>query len=439
MQSPLLVRTIAVLFMAFGTQAVLAQTTETGQSASTSSEVSSDASNTSNQTASSDQSQTTYVPSLDGSGLIAINDMFRTRMLVGANSSGGWDSNPDNLEQGAASGAFIFSPYIGVQVNSARVQYLFQYQPTIRHYTSDQYGGGVLNLGSATITGKLSERWQWDFKAIGSHGQDSIRLLAPGQTIPVGNIAGASGGTSSYFPNAGVVTYLSGEAGIHHDLSQRDIIEFTAANSYSDYTGLHQKSSIATVTARYQRAVSQKLSLLVYDQNSYYYGAIHCGSFGFGGGVNWKMRENTSLSLMGGPQLDAADCGKQQGFSYAASFGSRFTSKSQIYATSSREMTTTYLGPGLWQETVSGGYQRELTPSRVVGFDIGYVTSDALTATSSYKGTYFGGIYSHRIGHALAFSVSYRNYTGNWGETNFTRRVALVSFSWTPGVGHLFQ
>ncbi len=382
---------------------------------------------------------TTYVPSLDGTGLIALNSKVRTRMLVGATYSGGWDTNPNSLGTGVASGAFVFSPYIGAQINSSHVLYLFQYQPTIRTYTSDQYSKGTMNMCSAKIVGDISERWHWGFDASGSHGEDSIRLLAPGQTEAVGNIPGAAQGTSSYFPDAGIVTYVNVGAGMHHDISQRDIIEFNASDSYSNYSGLNQTNSIATVSLNYQHFLSQTLSLNVYDQTSYYYGAFHCDSFGLGAGINWKVRENTFVSVAAGPQIDAAGCGKQQGFAYKAAFGTKISAKSQVYVSSDRQMTTAYLGPGLWQEDVSAGYQRELAPARVIAFDIGYVRSSALIATNSYHNTYFDGSYSHRIGHAFSASLSYRNYAGNWGQTNFTRRVAMLSLTWTPGAGHLFQ
>jgi hypothetical protein len=382
---------------------------------------------------------TAYVPALDGTGLIAMNSSVKTHFLIGGTYSGGWDSNPDDLASGTASGVYAFSPYFGVQVSSNRTQYIFQYQPTIREYTSNLYGGGTMHQASAQILGNLSERWHWDFKASGNYGQDSIRLLAPSQTEAVGNVPGAGPGTASYLPNAGIVTYISGEAGIHYDKSEKDIIEFSVNNSYNKYSGLQQTSSIATTVLSYQRAISSSLSVSAYDQTSYYYGSINCGSLGFGVGVNWKARANTALSLSGGPQLDSSACGKQQGFAYAVAFNTRISAKSQIYATSSRQTTTTYLGPGLWQEIAAAGYQRELTSSRTLGVDVGYVGSDALRATDSYHGIYFDGTYSHHLGHALTASISYRNYTGNWGQTNFNRQAALFSLAWTPGAGHLFQ
>jgi hypothetical protein len=433
------VRLMTALFTGLAAGSLVAQTTSGDPSATGVQPAATTAVDTQQTQTEAGQESTVYVPSLDGTGLIALNDTVRTHLLVGGTYSGGWDSNPDDLEHGTGSGAHVFSPYIGVQISSSNTQYIFQYQPTIREYSSGQYAGGIMNMASAKIVGNLNERWHWDFNAVGSYGQDSIRLLAPVQTEAVGNVPGTGATSASYLPNAGTVTYANEEAGIHYDKSERDIVELRVTNSYSRYSGLQQTSSIAAIVLSYQRAVSQTLSVSAYDQTSYYYGTINCASLGFGMGVSWKARQNTTLALTGGPQLDSAACGKQQGFAYTAAFNTRLSAKSQIYATSGRQMTTTYLGPGLWQESASGGYQRELTQSQSVGVDIGYVGSDALTATNSYHGTYFDGNYSHRIGHAFTASFSYRNYSGTWSQTSFSRRIALFSLAWTPGAGHLFQ
>ena len=417
---------------------LVAQTTDGGSSAEGSQGAGNQADNM-QAPPESEEAPTVYVPALDGSGLIDLSSPVRTHLLVGGTYSGGWDSNPDDLANGAASGAYVFSPYLGLQINSSNAHYLLQYQPTIRQYTSNHYAGGMMNLASLKVVGNLSDRWHWDLKASGSHGQDSIRLLAPVQTEAIGNVPGTGSGSASYFPDAGTVTYISGEVGAHYDRSDRDIIEVQVANSYNRYSGLEETSSIASIVLSYQRAISSSTSVNAYEQTSYYYGSINCGSVGFGIGANWKVRENMTLSLSGGPQLDSASCGKQQGFAYSVAFSTRISAKSQIYATSARQPTTTYLGPGLWQESASAGYQRELTPSRTFGVDVGYVSSDALSATDSYHGTYFDGTYSHHLGHAFTAAISYRNYAGNWGQTNFSRQVALFSLAWTPGAGHLFQ
>jgi hypothetical protein len=184
--------------------------------------------------------------------------------------------------------------------------------------------------------------------------------------------------------------------------------------------------------------------MIAYAENDYYYGSINCQSFGAGIGFKWHIRDQTFLSLNGGPQLDAPSCKSQQGFSYSAAFSTRLSRKSQIYLLTARQPATSYLGPGLWQVSSSGGYQREVAAKDTVNFDLGYVSSNTLATESSYYGTYFDGAYGHHIGQGLSVSFSYRGYIGSWSGAESVRNVAMFSLTWTPAAwapiaGRLFQ
>jgi hypothetical protein len=385
------------------------------------------------------EQQVQYAAALDGIGLIALDSSSPSHLLLGATVAGGWDSNPNNLGNGTASGVYTLSPYLGMQANTSKAQYLFQYQPTMMGFSSSSYSKQTMNVASATITGQTSERWSWDLKAKGSYGEDSTRFLGSQQTVAVGEVPGTGPNSASYLSNAGTVTYVDGGMGISYKKSERDSVDFRVANAFSHYTGLSESNSIATVNVSYNRDLSPTLAVLAYGQNAYYYGALYCESYGGGIGINWQPGERTTLSLSGGPQLNTSACGSQQGFSYSASFSTRLSGKSQIYVLSARQPTASYLGPGLWQESISGGYQHQVKTLGVVSFDGGYVESDTLTTVSSYHGTYFDCVYGYRLGHGLRASYSYRGYVGDSGGTHFTRNAALFSIAWTPSAGHVFQ
>jgi hypothetical protein len=296
-----------------------------------------------------------------------------------------------------------------------------------------------MNVASATISGHASERWSWDLKAKGSYGEDSTRFLGSQQTVAVGEVPGTGPNSASYLSNADTVTYIDGGMGISYKKSERDSVDFRVANDFSHYTGLSESNSIATMNVSYNRDLSPTLGVLAYGQNAYYYGALHCESYGGGIGINWQPGERTALSLSGGPQLNTSACGRQQGFSYSASFSTRLSGKSQIYLLSARQPTASSLGPGLWQESISSGYQHQVMTLGVVSFDVGYVGSDTLTTVSSYRGIYFDCGYGYRLGHGLRASYSYRGYVGDSGGTHFSRNAALFSIAWTPSAGHVFQ
>jgi hypothetical protein len=380
-----------------------------------------------------------YVSALDGTGLISQDEALRGRLLLGVNYSGGYDTNPDGLENAPKSGAFLISPFVGLQGNRPNLHYVVQYQPTFRHYTSSSYDGGSMQVGSGNIFGRMNERWSWDGLVLGRHGQDSIGLLAPQQSVPVGDVPGTVPAANAFNPNANTITSIDGRAGLTYLVSERGTLGFKAENAYTDYAALLGNSLIGTVSTNYAHAVSPALQWLTYASATRYYGSVHCYAYGGGVGLEWRPEEHTYLHLSGGPQLDSSACGKQQGFSYQADFSRRITPRSQIYVASARQVGSTDLGPGLWQQTASIGYQLDFERRESIAFDFGYYSTTGIQSTNGYSGKYVDGIYNRVLGHGLRAIFSYRWYAGETFQSNFTRNIALLSIAWTPTAGHLFQ
>lgn len=385
-----------------------------------------------------EEQPTQYAAALDGSGLISLSNQIPSHFLWGATVAGGWDSNPQNVDKGMASGIYTLNPYVGVQISTPKTQYLFQYQSTNTGFTSS-FARQSMNVASARVLGNLNERWSLDLKAMGSYGQDSVRFLGSQQTVAVGGIAGTGPGSASYLPNAGIVTYANESIGAAYRKSERDTIEISASNSFNHYSGLRESNSVAALNLAYARDLSPTLAALAYGQSSSYYGSLRCESFGSGAGLRWQAGEKTTISLSGGPQFNTSKCGTQQGFAYSASFSTQLTGKSQLYLLSARQPTASYLGPGLWQESASGGYQRQVTAIGTISFDIGYVSSKTLTTVNSYHGTYVDFIYGYHLGRGLRASYSYRGYVGNAGGTRFSRNAAMFSIVWTSEANHVVQ
>jgi hypothetical protein len=313
-----------------------------------------------------------------------------------------------------------------------------QYQPTFRHYTSKSYEGGSMQVGSGEIAGRLNERWNWDALVLARHGQDSIGMLAPQQSIPVGDVPGTAPSGNAFNPNANTITSVEGRAGLTYLLSERGTLGFKAENAYTGYNTLIGDSLIGTTSVTYMHASTPGLEWLSYASATRYYGFVHCYAFGGGLGLEWRPEEHTYLHLSGGPQLDSAGCGKQQGFSYQADYSHRITPRSQIYVISAREVGSTNLGPGLWQQTAAIGYQHDFERRESIAFDFGYIDTTGLQ-TNGYSGKYVDGVYNRVLGHGLRAILSYRWYTGDTSQSNFTRTTALLSIAWTPTAGHLFQ
>jgi hypothetical protein len=380
-----------------------------------------------------------YVPALDGTGLMSQDEALRGRLLVGANYSAGYDTNPNGLENSPKSGVSLISPFIGVQVNSPNLRTIVQYQPTLRHYFSNRYEGGTMHVGSANITGFVNERWKFNALVLGRHGQDSIAMLAPQQTVPVGDVPGTRPASNAFNLNTNTITSLDGIFDLNYLTSERSSLGIKAENAYASYDSLVGNSLLGTVNTTYMHAITPTLQWLAYGTTSRYYGFVHCYAFGGGGGLEWRPEEHTYLHLSGGPQFNSSACGQQQGFSYDAAYSHHLTPRSQIYMTSTREAGSTDLGPGLWNQTAAIGYQHDFDRRESLAFDFGYFNTTGQPKSNGYDGKYVDGIYNRILGHGLRAVFSYRWYTGNTFQSNFTRTTALLSIAWTPTAGHLFQ
>jgi hypothetical protein len=385
-----------------------------------------------------DQAQLTqYAPALDGAGLISMNFVQKIHLLTGGTVSGGYDSNPDNLSQATSTTLYSFSPYIGVQASTDRTQYLLQYHPLISRYSS--YASQTMNVASVRIVRNMSPRWNWTLGLMGSHGDDSLRLLGPIQSVVVGNVPGAGPNSASYLPNAGTVTDLNGGLDFRYDASERDAFSIQIADSFNSLPALHERGSVATSNVNYTRSLKSALSILTYSQTSRYYGDLNCTAVGGGFGVKWQPQLDTILSLKGGPQFNSPGCKTQQGFSYSASLAKKLRISSQFYILGDRVPVTSYLGSGLWQDDVSGGYQRQILRTNIAAFDVGYVHSSTLLNASSYHGTFINPSYTHMLHRGMTLGCSYRTYMGSLGGTNFSRNMLLFSLTLTPNTRALFQ
>jgi len=381
-----------------------------------------------------DQAQESQdVQALDGSGVISMSAIRRAHLLVGGTVAGGFDSNPLNLGKGKSSALYSYSPYIGVQASTSRTQFLLQYHPTISRYSS--YSGETMHLATAKLVGNLSPRLNWAVGVTGSHGDDSLRLLGPSQSVTVGG----GSGSGSFLPNAGTVTNVDGGVDIHYDASPRDSIGLHLTNSFNSFPALHQKGSVAGANLNYSHSLKPTLNLLIYEQNSRYYGDLKCTAIGAGAGLRWQPRESTLISVKGGPQIDSPGCKSQQGFSYSTSISRKLPRRSQLFLSADRQPVISYLGSGLWQDDVSGGYERQLQSSNTLTFDVGFVHSNTLVNAAAYHGTFFDASYTRQLHRGLALAWSYRTFTGSSGGTGIDRNMLQFALTFSPNTRTLSQ
>jgi hypothetical protein len=176
-----------------------------------------------------------------------------------------------------------------------------------------------------------------------------------------------------------------------------------------------------------------------YGDVARYYGELHCWSYGGGVGFLWRPGELSFLDVSVGPQLDSPSCGEQQNVSYRAAYSARLTQRSQAYFTAQRQMAGVYAGPGIWEQSVTSGYQYLVTSTNTFGADFGYSNETIYKSTRAYKGTYVGAEYNHKLPRSLTAALSYRYFNGGLSGLAVNRNTLLFSLTWLPTGSKIFQ
>ncbi len=382
-----------------------------------------------------------YAPALDGSGLILMDHSVQSRLLVGAEVSGGYDTRPEEVPGAPGSGISVISHFVGLQVNRENLQYVIQYLPTFAHYTSDRYQAGSLQSGMVNMSGESGERWNWEVHGLGMHGQDSVRLLTPQPTVAVGGVPGTSPSAASFRTDAGTVTYVDFGAKAGYKLREHDTVSAVLTNGYGSSTSSSTPGDTIVGAFRgiYSHDMSARLRWMSYGEAARYYGELHCWSYGGGGGFLWRPGELSFLDVSVGPQFNSPSCGKQQNVSYRVAYAARLTQRSQVYFTSQRQMAGVYAGPGIWEQSVTAGYQYLVTSTNILGADFGYTDETIYKETRAYKGTYVGAEYNHKLPRSLTAALSYRYFNGGLSGLAVNRNTLLFSLTWLPTGSKIFQ
>lgn len=384
-------------------------------------------------------SRTQSVGLLNGTGLMSMDS--DNGLIFSAEARGGWDSNPSNLSNSipSPSSMYSLSPYIAFHGISARNRFFIQYQPTFLRYSSGTYAGQTVHASSIQADGSLNERLGWKININGSSGQNDARFVEPMQSVPVDEVPAIATSSASYLPNSESVAYVFASLQTDYRTSERGTAVINLSNSYNSVTGYDQAGGTATGRFRYSYNLSPTLSVTLYGQASHYYGDLHCQSIGGGGGVDWRLGVSTKLAFEAGPQINTAACGDQQGYSYALEYSARLSSQAQFYLIANRLPMVSYLGPGVWQRNAAAGMQYELTRLALLRVDVGYSSSTALAAVSSYSGISVNASYDVQLKHGFALSYVYRgNFTDSAG-TGYSRSLALVSLKWMSNSGKIFE
>jgi hypothetical protein len=102
-------------------------------------------------------------------------------------------------------------------------------------------------------------------------------------------------------------------------------------------------------------------------------------------------------------------------------------------------MAGVYVGPALWEQSVTAGYQYLVTSKDTLGVNFGYVDETVYKEANAYKGTYVGAAYNHKLPRSLAAGFSYRYFNGGVTGSTVNRSTVLFSLAWLPTGAKIFQ
>jgi hypothetical protein len=376
----------------------------------------------------------------DSRGNFGIHSGAPGKVLIGVTVAGGMDSNPSSLQDGKASRLYIISPFAGFRGATPKSTMLVQYQLKYLGLNSS-YVGQTLHQGSASLTRSLSDRWSLETAATASHGQNSVRLVAS-PTPYSSALGGTAPESTSYLTNDTTVTNISGTASVNYRASERNDVRLQVANGFTKFAqpvqtnestlGPVGSNAIVLASLGIARRYSKQFSGTVFWQESYYYGSLACGSHGGGVGIAWMPNGGTSIAASIGPQLNNAACGARQGFFYSAAVTRTLTPRSQAYAIAERRAATSYVGPGLWQNTYRAGYSHQIASKGDLRFDVAYVRNANSTSENSYSGLFLDSTYTHPVGHGLTAAFIYQVYVDHYGPATVGRNLAMFAISWSP-------
>jgi hypothetical protein len=315
-----------------------------------------------------------------------------------------------------------------------------QYQLKYMGFNS-QYSSQILQQGSANFARSLSGRWSLQASATGSYGQNSVRMLAsPAVATSVPGIT--SPASTSYLTNNDIVTNAGGSVSISYGLSERDDLLVQVSSAYTKFGRPTQNDSenaapigsngVNTASVTFARLHSPTLAGTVFLQESFSYGTIRCTSHGLGAGFRWSPSEHTRLTVSGGPQVTEGGCGTRFGALYTVSLNRTLNGRSEVYASAQRQPASSYVGPGLWQQSYRAGYGRQVGARGSLRGDIAYVKNTTTATDPQYSGTYVAVIYTYQLGPTLSAGFNFQTNKDHYGSAAVGRNLAFLSFTWTP-------
>lgn len=360
-------------------------------------------------------------------GVVDLPELSGTGIIFGAGISEGYGHVSTNAPGDLSGSISVVQPYVGFYKAGHRHKVLLDYSPTIDLFNQSSWDGSVLQRAAIQGFDDLSEKWRWIFSAYSTYGTEYLRELS---AAGMGDYPGWL--TFSLPTDTRLVATAS--TGLQY---RRRPLQQLSVNFGNTYGYIRHGAHYETGTAR-----AQITNFFGHQSNWYLYGQSHnysnqpgCTLVGGGAGLEWNISANTSFFLEGGPEHGNASCLVHLTGNYGGYFAQRFSRRTIVYISASRDLVDPYLFRGKWTDLFSTKLQQQTSRNTTLAAGAGYVLSSVPGVTvSKYRGFIGFSEFRWRLSDSLSLVGSYRYFKREIGDPSRSDRHSWVFLSlvWHP-------
>jgi len=378
----------------------------------------------------------TYTPSLNGGPPILVQQPRHLRLLYGASTSQGYDSNLVGPFQNIGSYTSSYEGYLAASWRFTRSYVILQQDSSYTYFGSSLLEGHGFHQTSLLSTLDFDPNLNWTFEATSSEGNNTLTELIPLPTIVVGGIPVTSPGAATAGLNLGFVWGTDVASTLSWKPDSKDIYAFRAENANHQFYGLDLHDNLTTLELSYQRGLSQNTYLGGYGLTRHETGTIFCDSAGFGLIGNTRPTQRWFIEASGGPEFDSTGCRRHQGFELHLTTTYQLSRTSHLYATGNRQFSSGFVPNGTWEDNAGVGFSKQLTRRLTwdlgAGYARGFTGGFLVPASNSYHGFYEETGFVQRLSSSFTFEGLYRRFDQSVLGQSIHRNIVLFTLRWSP-------
>ncbi len=358
----------------------------------------------------------------------------------GINLTQGYISSRESAKFGEGTIA-VLNPWGALASYKRNSEIVFRYSPlavlsTLTGSVSTSYYQG----STFQDHWQFSRRWSWNLTGNAGYGDEGARLFAHFQTSPfVG-------------PDALAVTSLEDKSldvlsstGIEWQRARTQTLSLNVSNSYHSIQQATDTRDVASAQLRLVQQIDPLTTLSAYGQ-VHHYSDSACTRYGFGAGVDRRVRNSIEVDAKAGPEYGGAECGQRLGLYYSGLIRWEPTAQTNVVFTARRDLEASYLGGSSWADLFSVVFLKQARERTTLGFRGSYLRG---APDSGNGGSYEGYALAPEVrwkirtdAELVAGYYRFQRFAGPIGDIGpgITRNIVSISFQWhSSGENHSLE